>query len=71
MRIYELARPDREIPTLDDAERQRTLIRLELFGYDEVQAAFERNAKTHWTWAGCHQALQDAYDQNHQVITAR
>lgn len=68
MRTYRLSGPDREIPTLDQDERLRTLIRLEMFGRREVQDAFERCADAHWRWAGCDQAVRDVLDRNKEVI---
>jgi hypothetical protein len=67
MRTYRLSGPGREIPTLDDADRARLGIRLQMFGASEVQDAFRRYSEARGTWAGCNQALQDAYDQNDKV----
>jgi hypothetical protein len=67
MRTYQVTGPDREIPTLNDADRSRLGIRLQMFGASEVQDAFRSYSETHGTWAGCNQALQDAYDQNSKV----
>lgn len=68
MRNYRLSGPDREIPSLDQDERQRTLIRLEMFGHRDVQGAFERCADAHWRWAGREQALRAVFDRNEEVV---
>lgn len=68
MRTHRLSEPDREIPTLDNDENHRMMIRLDMFSHREVRDAFERYAAAHWQWAGCHRALQDAYDQNSEVM---
>jgi hypothetical protein len=67
MRIYRLSRPDREIPTLDEAERERTLIRLEMFGHRDIRDAFERCVDAHNKWRGCALALQAVFERNAEI----
>lgn len=68
MRTYRLSGPEREIPTLDQEERQRTLIRLQMFGHRDVRDAFERCADAHWRWARHEQKLRDAQARNREIV---
>ncbi|MCG3755836.1 hypothetical protein [Amycolatopsis sp. Poz14] len=63
-----LTESDREILSLDVAERQSLLIRLEMFGHPQVQAAFERYADAHWQWIASEQARQFAFEQNTEAV---
>lgn len=53
---------------LDQAERQRLAVRLEMFGHAEVQAAFERYLDAHWKWIACEQARQFAFQTNKEAV---
>jgi hypothetical protein len=50
------------IPAPDEAERQRTRIRLRMFGHSSVRAAFERYADAHWAWAGIRAGLRELWE---------
>jgi hypothetical protein len=47
---------ERKANLLADAERERLIVRLEMFSHPEVKAAFERYLNAHWKWIACDQA---------------